>query len=316
VNSKYGDGETGDKKLNIPPNANLLYDITLVGIDKAKATWELSKPEKLEAGRKRKEQGNAFYNKKEFRRATKRYDAVVSMFAYDKDFEGAEKAEVDKIRVACHGNIAAVRLMEKDYAGVVEHATKGLEIEPENKKILFRRAQAYEKLKLLEEATNDLNLVTKLEPDNESYQKLKKSVEQRIKAQSDKEKKLWSGFFNKVNLTEDEKDKKERRPAGEPFAAPAAPAPVAAPVKAEDEAKAFAAALDDKDKKEKKAGKKPKSKKEPKGADSSPKSPASPMSPATPASPPAAAEGASPKSPPSGSGKPKAGSAKKSKKSK
>lgn len=73
---------------------------------------------------------------------------------------------------------------------------KALEIEKNNIKALFRRAQCYVQLSQLEEAKNDLNAALQVEPNNSSVKKELALVERKIHAQKEKEKKIYSKMFS------------------------------------------------------------------------------------------------------------------------
>ncbi|MBF0424228.1 MAG: tetratricopeptide repeat protein [Magnetococcales bacterium] len=57
-------------------------------------------------------------------------------------------------------------LQEKDYAGVVEMATRGIVIDPAQTRLIFNRAMAYDKLKRWEEAEKDLLNYLEVNPED------------------------------------------------------------------------------------------------------------------------------------------------------
>ncbi|XP_018106372.1 uncharacterized protein LOC431968 isoform X1 [Xenopus laevis] len=58
---KYGFSMTGSEKYQIPPGAELQYDIRLKSFEKAKESWEMNAEEKLEQGCLVKERGTQYF---------------------------------------------------------------------------------------------------------------------------------------------------------------------------------------------------------------------------------------------------------------
>jgi len=218
IRSDYGYGEKGNPQLGIPRNSNLVYDIEMISFENPKATWELKDHEKIEVGTKKKEQGNELFKRGNTRRAYKVYDRALSLFTVDKDVKDDNKKKIDALKANCYGNMAACKLKDKEWAAVIEKAGKSLELDQKNPKVLYRRAQAYAQNGDNDEAINDLKKALEIEPENEACKQLKLAVQKRISKQRDKEKKLFSGIFNKVNLTEGEHESKAPKEKEEPKA--------------------------------------------------------------------------------------------------
>ncbi|KAL3842624.1 hypothetical protein ACJMK2_020617 [Sinanodonta woodiana] len=66
IQPKYGYGETGNKDLDIPPNAELTYIVHLKSFEKAKDNWELDDNEKVEQAYIFKDKGTRYLKKSSY----------------------------------------------------------------------------------------------------------------------------------------------------------------------------------------------------------------------------------------------------------
>jgi len=203
IKSGYGYGAKGDKKLSVPPNSDLRYDIELHTFDNETPSADLKEDKKIERGQQRKDLGNLFFKREDTRRAVKAYEAVISLFDNLDDFKGDEKGQARALKATAFGNLSAVKLKQKDWLGVIEQSTKALELEPKNAKVLFRRAQAQAHRGENAYALTDIKQALELEPSNTAIINLKNAVQLRITKHKEKERKLFGGFFNKVKLVDE-----------------------------------------------------------------------------------------------------------------
>jgi len=202
IKSDYGYGAKGNKQLNVPPNANLIYEIELQSFENEKPSSDLKESEKIERGQKRKDLGNIFFRADNNRRAVKAYEGVISLFSDLLEFK-EEKAKASALKATAYANVAAVKLKEKDWSAVIEQSTKALELDQKNPKVLFRRAQAQAHRGENPLALEDIKQALEIEPTNAAVIKLRNAIQSRITKQKEKEKKLFGGFFNKVKLVDD-----------------------------------------------------------------------------------------------------------------
>lgn len=72
---------------------------------------------------------------------------------------------------------------------------QALEIDKDNVKVLFRRGQAFYYLKEFEKASDDFSAALKLEPNNAEVKKNLKIVQDKVKEQKEKEKKMYQKMF-------------------------------------------------------------------------------------------------------------------------
>jgi tetratricopeptide (TPR) repeat protein len=103
-------------------------------------------------------------------------------------------------------------LFEKNVKKIVEFCKQGLDINPTNAKLMFRLGKTYELKGLYEEAKEWLNKAIESDPTNLEFKSHAKTIDQKIKGENIKQKKVFQGVFNKENwekqAAEDEKRQK------------------------------------------------------------------------------------------------------------
>jgi len=161
-----------------------------------KETVPRTKKQKIQEAGKKKNQGNIVFKEFDYENAAKLYMEALNYLADLYDLSPTEQEEVNAIKVPCHLNIALCCTKIDRYNQAIENCNKALEIEKNNIKALFRRAQCYVQLSQLEEAKNDLNAALQVEPNNSSVKKELALVERKIHAQKEKEKKIYSKMFS------------------------------------------------------------------------------------------------------------------------
>lgn len=86
--------------------------------------------------------GNAFFAQGQYQRAAYHYHKALVYFEYMFPDSDEETQAMDALRARVLLNMAACRLKTQHLEDAIHHADQALEIEPDNVKALFRRAQA------------------------------------------------------------------------------------------------------------------------------------------------------------------------------
>lgn len=84
--------------------------------------------------------------------------------------------EYDMLMMQCYSNMAACQLKANSYVFVVANSTKALDIEPNNVKCMYRRAEAYFHLGSYDLCRNDILKGLQLEPKSRSFHDLYKQL--------------------------------------------------------------------------------------------------------------------------------------------
>ncbi|KAG2483840.1 hypothetical protein HYH03_017296, partial [Edaphochlamys debaryana] len=219
-----------------PAAAPLSYEVELVSFENSKESWEMSDAEKVEAARQRKDKGNTYYKAGSLAKAQHYWDRAVSLVQYDKSFSEDLKAGSREVKKSCWLNLAQLDLKKQHWKDALRQCNNVLELDSQNVKALYRRAQANMGLQDLFEAEQDLKKATYAEPNNADVAALTRKLKLAQKEQNKKEASMYSKMFKFA-------------PASKaPVAAEAAPAVVpvpdsaaAAPAAAAEETAAAAA---------------------------------------------------------------------------
>lgn len=202
---KYGFGSTGYEPFQIPPNAELKYEIKLKSFEKAKESWEMNTDEKLEQGVLVKERGTQYFKAGKFRQAVIQYKKIIQWLEHESGLSDEESAKSKSLLLAASLNLAACYLKLSEYRQALEHCNKALEFEPNNEKGLFRRGESYMGVNEHELAKEDFTKVIQLYPNNKAARAQMAQCQQRIREQHQREKKIYANMFQRLA----EKDEKE-----------------------------------------------------------------------------------------------------------
>uniref|UniRef100_A0A452E285 peptidylprolyl isomerase n=1 Tax=Capra hircus TaxID=9925 RepID=A0A452E285_CAPHI len=165
----YAFGSAGKEKFQIPPNAELKYEIHLKSFEKAKESWEMSSEEKLEQSTIVKERGTVYFKEGKYKQAVLQYKKIVSWLEYESSFSAA-----------------------------IENCNKALELDSNNEKGLFRRGEAHLAVNDFDLARADFQKVLQLYPSNKAAKAQLVVCQQRIRKQLEKEKKLYANMFERL----------------------------------------------------------------------------------------------------------------------
>ncbi|CAA0302028.1 unnamed protein product [Arabidopsis thaliana] len=110
-------------------------------------------------------------------------------------FEGGDEKQVKALRVSCFLNGAACSLKLKNFLETIVLCSEVLDIEFQNVKALYRRAQSYIEVGDLISAEMDINRALEADPENREVKSLYKAMKL-SKAESDRrDAKLYANMF-------------------------------------------------------------------------------------------------------------------------
>ncbi|XP_011692862.1 PREDICTED: FK506-binding protein 59 isoform X2 [Wasmannia auropunctata] len=197
IKSKYAFKEKGNSEYNIPPNADVEYEVELQNFEKETSVWSMKPLEKLEQAKMQKEKGTKYLTSDKINLAIKVYQKVFKYLNDESGFEDDLKKEKDSLLVAAHLNLALCYLKTNENLLARDECAKALELDPQNEKALFRRGQAHLGLASPEIAITDFQEVLKVQPKNTAASKQILICNSLIKKQLAKEKKLYANMFDK-----------------------------------------------------------------------------------------------------------------------
>merc|ERR1711972_1303801 len=152
--------------------------------------------EKIEEGFRYKLEGNELFKALRYSGAIRKYKKALEWI--DCDFSDDELGKKkQELTISANNNLALIFIKTKEWSSATEHASKALEIEPNNVKALMRRGQARLQDGFLDLSKKDLKKALSLDADNSYIKKLLKVCSVKHKQYVAKQQKLYSGMFGK-----------------------------------------------------------------------------------------------------------------------
>ncbi|KAF4091860.1 hypothetical protein AMELA_G00041350 [Ameiurus melas] len=215
IKPKYGFGNAGKPKFNIPPGATLQYKIRLTKFEKAKESWEMNTGEKLEQSVIVKEKGTQYFKVGKYKQAVVQYKRIVSWLEHESNLVGEDEEKAKALRLAAHLNLAMCYLKLQEPSPALESCDKALELDANNEKALFRRGEALFLMKEFDLAREDFQRVIQLYPSNKAAKSQVQQCQKHIKEQHEKDKRLYANMFQKFAERDAKKEAEQAKKEGD-----------------------------------------------------------------------------------------------------
>mmetsp|Transcript_144536 Transcript_144536/g.254914 ORF Transcript_144536/g.254914 Transcript_144536/m.254914 type:complete len:476 (+) Transcript_144536:85-1512(+) len=197
-------------------------------------TWRhLPFDEKIEQAESIKDEGNKLYQDKKYADAVDKYEEAASLFHYcystdpgwrknnrgidddvlvlvdDEGEDEDQKRQIRKLRLMCCLNLAQSKIKLAKFDEAIVAATVALELDPENVKALYRRAEArvrpsgstaYDH----DCAIKDLNKANEIDPKDKTVSSLLKTLREERRKQREKDKGTFEGMFERGEIYDKE----------------------------------------------------------------------------------------------------------------
>lgn len=206
IKSKYGFGNVGNAKYNIPGGATLQYKIKLTAFEKAKESWEMNTVEKLEQSIIVKEKGTQYFKEGKYKQASVQYRRIVSWLEHESGLSPEDESKAKALQLAAHLNLAMCFLKLQEPNQALENCDKALELDGSNEKALFRRGEALFGMKEFDKARDDFQRVLQLYPANKAAKSQVVLCQKRIKEQHEKDKRIYANMFQKFAERDSKKE--------------------------------------------------------------------------------------------------------------
>ncbi|KAL3966888.1 peptidyl-prolyl cis-trans isomerase FKBP4/5-like protein [Sarotherodon galilaeus] len=206
IKPKYGFGNAGNAKFNIPGGATLQYKIKLTAFEKAKESWEMNTLEKLEQSSIVKEKGTQYFKEGKYKQASVQYKRIVSWLEHESGLSEEEEKKAKALQLAAHLNLAMCFLKLQEPNKALEHCDKSMELDASNEKALFRRGEALFGMNEFEKARDDFQKVLQLYPANKAAKNQVLLCQKRIKEQHEKDKRIYANMFQKFAERDSKKE--------------------------------------------------------------------------------------------------------------
>ncbi|KAJ0966300.1 hypothetical protein J5N97_027438 [Dioscorea zingiberensis] len=201
VGWELGYGKEGSFSFpNVPPMADLLYEVELIGFDEAKegkARSDMTVEERIEAADRRKLEGNAYFKDEKLEEAMQQYEMAIAYMGDDFMFQlfGKYRDMALAVKNPCHLNMAACLIKLKRYEEAIGQCSIVLTEDENNAKALFRRGKARAELGQTDAAREDFEKARKQAPEDKAIAKELRLLAEHEKAVYQKQKELYKGIF-------------------------------------------------------------------------------------------------------------------------
>ncbi|CAH2293351.1 peptidyl-prolyl cis-trans isomerase FKBP8 isoform X1 [Pelobates cultripes] len=167
--AKYCYGTEG-RSPEIPRNATLTLEVSLLETQDGPDLELLSGQEKLDLANKKRERGNFYYQQANYVFAINSYEIALKIINSSSkvEFSSEEEAELLDVKIKCLNNLAAAQLKLDHFEAALKSCNLVLEYQPENIKALFRKGKVLAQQGEYSEAIVILRKALKLEPANKT----------------------------------------------------------------------------------------------------------------------------------------------------
>eukprot|EP00250_Pteridium_aquilinum_P020864 c2496_g1_i1 orf=522-1643(-) len=201
VDWQLGYGEEGNFSFpNVPPKADLIYEVDLIGFEdvkEGKPRSQMTVEERINAADRRRAEGNQLFKDDKIEAAIQQYEMALAYMNDDFMFQlfGKYKDLADAVKHPCHLNMAACMLRLNRYEEAIAQCSVVLQENGNNVKALFRRGKARAALNRTDEAREDFKKLQKLAPEDKTVVKELRLLAEHDKQVYMKQKELYKGIF-------------------------------------------------------------------------------------------------------------------------
>ncbi|XP_017334935.1 peptidyl-prolyl cis-trans isomerase FKBP5 isoform X3 [Ictalurus punctatus] len=194
---KYGYGKEGKPELDIGPNAELLYEVTLKDFQKAKESWEMDLSEKLEQAVLVKQKGTQYFKAGRYYQAIIQYQRIVTWLEMECGAGKEQQQSIQALLLVAHLNLALCFLRLREYSQAVDNCNKVVELDSANEKALYRRGEARLLRNEFSLALVDFRQVLQVNPTNRAARCQIAVCQRKIREHHERDKKIYANMFQR-----------------------------------------------------------------------------------------------------------------------
>ncbi|XP_025663366.1 peptidyl-prolyl cis-trans isomerase FKBP42 isoform X1 [Arachis hypogaea] len=201
VGWELGYGEEGSFSFpNVPPRADLVYEVELIGFDETKegkARSDMTVEERIGAADRRKMDGNVLFQQEKLEEAMQQYEMAIAYMGDDFMFQlfGKYRDMALAVKNPCHLNMAACLIKLNRYEEAIGQCTIVLTEDENNVKALFRRGKSRAALGQIDPAKEDFQKARKYAPEDKAIARELRLLAEHDKVVYQKQKELYKGIF-------------------------------------------------------------------------------------------------------------------------
>lgn len=201
VGWELGYGKEGSFSFpNVPPMADIIYEIELIGYDETKEgkpRSDMTVEERISSADRRRMDGNALFKEEKLEEAMQQYEMAIAYMGDDFMFQlfGKYRDMALAVKNPCHLNMAACFIKLEQYEDAIMQCSIVLAEDESNVKALYRRGKARAELGQTEAAREDLLKARKYAPEDKAITKELRFLADQEKAVYQKQKEMYKGML-------------------------------------------------------------------------------------------------------------------------
>lgn len=209
MNDIFSDKNQMSSQLNIKLKVQLLLNKGFPNYG------NMTAKERYSIGNAKREKGNALYSKNRYRESILCYTkALMILNASSKSQDdNSDLQALVEMKLKCYSNLAAAQLKIQDYEAAEQACASALLIQPNNVKVLYRKAKA-----IMEKGAGDLDTAAKLmkkalqiDPNEKAIQNELQKLTSRIAKQNKSQKEIYQRMFNGKESVSNKNEKSYNR---------------------------------------------------------------------------------------------------------
>ncbi|RWS24555.1 peptidyl-prolyl cis-trans isomerase FKBP4-like protein [Leptotrombidium deliense] len=186
----------------------VIYQVELKSFEKMKENWEMDANERLEQAEIAKNKGTNYFKQGKYALGLKQYKRIVKYIGPPDNGDFEDTANRDKILLAGYLNLSLSYLKLNKPLEAIKNCNLALDMDKQNEKALFRRAQAYFNVKEFDKSMNDYEQVLQLDKNNKAAKNGVILCKNELKNELEKEKKMYKNMFSMFAEKDEERERR------------------------------------------------------------------------------------------------------------
>ncbi|CAF1332703.1 unnamed protein product, partial [Rotaria sordida] len=188
-------------KYDIPSDATVEYDLTMIRVERAKDTKPQTDEDKLAESEILKERGDALLKGGHYEVAITKYKKIYEYLVSAIFNHDGDRDRCKYLKIASQSNLALCYMKMGNYDDAKRVCNRALDFDDQNEKCIYRRGQCHLAMRFYDRAIQDFETVLKINPSNVAAKQQIDICQQEIKAHEVKEKELYKTIFQKASQT-------------------------------------------------------------------------------------------------------------------
>jgi len=185
------------EKFNVPPDADVVYEVVLFELERVAEIYEMSFEEKLEKAYELKERGLKCFKATKYEKAIEYYERMLTFVKKNK--QDTDYSQTLPFKIAANSNAALCYLKLNDFAKAIAKTERVVKYDAANVKGHFRMGEACMGMKDWKGAVRAYENVLRVEAENQAAKRQLHKAREMMKKHTQYEKQLYTNIFAKMS---------------------------------------------------------------------------------------------------------------------